>query len=324
MNPKIQARYHVFGKNWASEPLRVTFFHPDFDKADLSDIKGVVTLKFRLFSNGRELDKEDIMIKKYSLGCCVCCYSDITKRDEYNKVNTVNMASLEYVKSLPNGTSQLKPPLDKNLHCVCIDNLLIDPIVFLYVCSWSNNVDDGFIEISDTDNFEIIKVDNPDLLYACSKIDPPKEVIEYSPSTFDFNRIERVKNRTKLIKIGEFIEEKRLSYFGKRDDGIIIEHAVFIPIELLNRYKNKIPKGVEEITQWRYSNLWSDDEENEKMLKRLKNGEVIKVRDINKEEIEELIDHYMKREKLTREKAIKRVRDNKFIADLPIFDEIDI
>lgn len=33
---------------------------------------------------------------------------------------------------------------------------------------------------------------------------------------------------------------------------------------------------------------------------------------------------YMKREKLTREKAIKRVRYNKFIANLPIFDEIDV
>ena len=147
MNPKIQVRYHVLGKNWSSEPLRVTFFHPDFDKADLSDIKGVVTLKFRLFNNGKELDKEDIMIKKHSLGCYVCCYSDITKRDEYNKVNTVNMVSLEYVKSLSN-------EFDKNLHCVCIENLLRDPIVFLYVYSWSNNVDDGFIEISDTDNFE--------------------------------------------------------------------------------------------------------------------------------------------------------------------------
>lgn len=46
------------------------------------------------------------------------------------------------------------------------------------------------------------------------------------------------------------------------------------------------------------------------MLKRLENGEVIKVIDINKEEIEELIDYYMKREKLTRENVIKRVRDN--------------
>ena len=114
-----------------------------------------------------------------------------------------------------------------------------------------------------------------------------------------------MKNRTRLIKIGEFIEDKRLSYFEKRSDGIIIEHTVSIPVQLINKYENKIPKGVEEVTQWRYSNLWSDDSENEEMLKRLANGEVIKVRDINKKEIEELIDYYMIGDKLSRE-TIKR------------------
>ena len=312
MYPKIQVRYHASSRS--HEPVRVTFYHQDFDKADLSDIKSIVSLKFKLFSNGKEFDKEDIKIKKHSLGCYVCCYSDITKRAEYNKINSVNLASLEYAKSLPNG-------LDKSLHCIPIESMLRDPIVFLYIES-RNTIDDGSIEISDTDNFEIVKVDDPDLLYVGSKIDPPSKSIEYYPAEFNFNRTERIKNRTKLLKIGEYIEEIRLSYFRNRKDGMIIEHCVDIPAELWDKYKNKVPKGVEEVTKWWSSNLWSDDEDNEKMLKRLKNGEVIKVRDINKKEVEELISWCMAGEKITRGEAIKIVRSNKYISNLPIFDTL--
>lgn len=312
MYPKIQVRYHVSSRS--SEPLRVTFYHPDFDKADLSDIKGIVSLKFKLFNNDKELDKEHMKIRKHSLGCYVCCYSDITKRDEYNKVNVANLASLEYAKSLPNG-------LDKNLHCINISSMLRDPIVFLYVES-RNTIDDGFIEINDKDNFEIVRVDDPDLLYVGSKIDPPKKSIWYYPAEFNFNRIELLKNRTEILKIGEYIEEIRLSYFRKRIDGMIVEHYVDIPAELWDKYKNKIPKGVKEVTKWWCSNLWSDDEDNEKMLKRLKNGEVIKVRNINKKEVEQLISWCMTGEKVTREEAIKIVRNNKYINNLPIFDTL--
>lgn len=314
MYPRIQIRYHVSSRS--SEPLRVTFYHPDFNKADLSDIKGLVSLKFKLFSNGKELNKERMKIRKHSLGCYVCCYSEITKRDEYNNVNVVNMASLEYAKSLPNG-------LDKNLHCISIESMLRDPIVFLYIES-SNNIDDGFLEINDIENFEIVRVDDPDLLYIGSEICPPAKSIEYYPAEFNFSRTERVKNRTQLLKIGEYIEEIRLSYFRNRIDGMIIEHYVDISAELWDKYKNKVPKGVEEVTKWWSSNLWSDDEDNEKMLKRLKNGEVIKVRDINKEEVEQLISWCMAQEKVTREEATKIVRNNKYISNLPIFDKLEI
>ncbi len=317
MNPKIQIRYHVFGKNWKFEPLRLTFFHPDFDKADLSSIKNVVTLKFRLFSNGKELDTEKIRIKKHSLGCYVCCYSDMTKKDNYNKVNIVNMVTFNYAESLPNG-------LDKNLHCMAIDSMLRDPIVFLYVENHSpNTIDDGFIEISDTENFEIIKVEDSQLLYVGSKIDPPIERIKYIPQNFDFERITNSHAITKVIKIGEFIESFRLYYEEKKDNGIIINHSTNISVKEINKYKNKVPKNIDETKgQW-YTNLYSNDEENEEMLKKLENEEVIKVRDINEKEIEELIKYYMIREDLTREKSIKKVRNNKFMSNLPIFDKIN-
>lgn len=40
----------------------------------------------------------------------------MSSADEYNKVNTVNMTSLEYAKYVPNR-------FDKNLHCVCIGDI---------------------------------------------------------------------------------------------------------------------------------------------------------------------------------------------------------
>jgi len=316
MKDKIQVRYHSFGKRWPLEPLRVTFFHPDFDKADLSSIKDIVTLKFRLFKDGKELNKEKIRIKKHSLGCWVCCYSDVSKIGKYNDVNSVNIASLEYAKSLPNG-------VDRSLLCICLDNLLIDPIVFLYVENHSSaDIYDGFIEISDTENFEIVKVEDPQLLYVGSKIDPPTKHIKYEPQDFDFDKITHSEGSARLIKIGEFIEEFKLYYLEKKDNGIIIDHYVRIPVKEIDRYKDRVPNNIEERVDSWYTNLYSDNEENEEMLNKLENNEVIKVRGPIKEEIEELINYYINREDLTREEAIKKIRDDKFMNNLPIFDEI--
>ncbi len=93
MNSKIQVRYYVYNKDWdlklqddelkqvflnpcspfcpfENEVIRIAFFHPDFEKAELLDIKNIVTLKFRLFYRGKEnneLDKENVNIEIYSI-----------------------------------------------------------------------------------------------------------------------------------------------------------------------------------------------------------------------------------------------------------------
>ncbi len=188
MNSKIQVRYYVFYKGWdlklqdelkqvflntcspfspfENEVIRIAFFHPNFEKAELFDIKNIVTLKFRLFYQGKEnkeLDKENVNIDIYSIpfdfvGCCKVNY--FVDTGEYNQINEIKL--LPFITSHGDFRSN-------NWNNIYISRLLKDPTIFLYI-RCVKPVGDGLIEISDEDNFELIKTTNPLELYAGSKL----------------------------------------------------------------------------------------------------------------------------------------------------------
>ncbi len=284
MYPKIQIRYII--SEGSNEPVRITFYHPDLDKTDLSSLPDVVHLKIKMFSKGNELTNEPLKIKKHSLGCYVCCYSDISKYDAYNKVNTIDLYTASIDDIIKN--HEKYKDIKRTTSCL-LENLLKDPIVFLYVnCASNIIIDDAALEVDGSDNFDIIKVNEENQLYVGSKVCPPATSIEYCPEEYDFCKTELVINRSHILSIGEFVRKKQLSYTRTRKDGVEVEHFTVIPVKLLNRYENRIPKGVKEVTKWSYHNLWSDNEENQTMISKMKNGEVIKVRDLNKKELAKL------------------------------------
>ncbi len=264
MYPKIQIRYHL-SEGGSFEPVRITFYHPDLNKTDLSSLPEVVHLKIKMFKKGNELTNEPFQIKKHSLGCYVCCYSDISKYDEYNKINTIDLYTAPIDDIIKN--HEKYKDIKRTTSCL-LETLLIDPIVFLYVYCSYDLIEDAILEIDDNDNFDIIKVDEENQLYVGSKVRPPVTSIEYCPEEFAFCKTELIINRSNIIGIGEFIRKKQLSYTRTRKDGVEVEHYTVIPVKLLNKYKNRIPK-VKEVTKWSYCNLWSDEKENQTMISKM-------------------------------------------------------
>ncbi len=239
MNSKIQVRYYVYNKDWdlklqdelrqaflntgppfcpfENEVIRIAFFHPDFEKAETLDIKNIVILKFRLFYRGKEnkeLNKENVNIEIYSIpfdfiGCSKVKY--FVDTGEYNQRNEIKLLPFK----TPLGDFRLN-----NWNSIYIDKLLKDPTIFLSI-RCAKSVDDCLIEISDEDNFEIIKATNPLELYAGSKLFPFRD---------------------------EFIKNKKLKFLSKKFKNIVPT----LPNNCL-KYKN--------FNEWVYENFSIDHED---------------------------------------------------------------
>lgn len=217
---KIQVRYQIFPKNWdlkyinqqdyvilanllrcefimhpfEKEVLRITFFHSEYDKIDLSNLKDIIHLKFRFFNNGKEFDNEnDLIISKYSFCYRLIGGDPIPKlidSGEYNQSKEIMLLtkiSLNDYQSYNWGRIHLNAVLKEPMICI-----IVECGKYIAHKYYKSNVDECIVDLDDRDNFQIIRTTNPLELYVGSKfLNIPEKFIENKNLKFLAKRLNR-------------------------------------------------------------------------------------------------------------------------------------